>query len=96
MDTASGKGGGWVRDFQKKKCECFLYGGGLDTVMARRKCPFCEFQALATDMRDHVKSGHMDRVETLLKKTNQRSIDNLRRRGVDPVNWAAGLVGLVE
>ncbi len=42
--------------------------------------------------REHIKKEHPELIDKVLSRMSKRKIENLKRRGVDPVNWAAGRI----
>jgi len=61
-------------------------------------CKLCEIKGKKVefnrreDLRDHIKSVHRDHVERILSQLKPTKISKLKKRGVDPENWAAGYI----
>jgi DNA-directed RNA polymerase subunit RPC12/RpoP len=57
------------------------------------KCLYCG-QVFPTKelLKAHIKHRHRDKIEAILSKMREDRIRNLREQGVDPEEWAAGLV----
>ncbi len=61
-------------------------------------CKICDMQGKRVefykreDLREHIKSVHPDHVERIISRLNPQKIQNLRKRGIDPKNWAAGYI----
>jgi hypothetical protein len=54
-------------------------------------CPICKKSFPSRILaRDHVKTEHQDRVLEVLSQLPEYRIEALKKRGVDPENWAAG------
>lgn len=56
-------------------------------------CPICEETFYRRDLAiEHIKSKHPASVNRILSRLTQRKIERLRKRGIDPQNWATGCI----
>ena len=61
-------------------------------------CRICEMQGKRIEfhkreeLREHIKSAHSDYVNRILSQLSPKSIVKLKKRGIDPTNWAAGYI----
>jgi len=54
-------------------------------------CPICDKDFGSREAAiDHIKEAHRDHVNKLLSNLSERRIKGLKKRGIDPENWAAG------
>jgi hypothetical protein len=54
-------------------------------------CPFCKraFEGRSA-AREHVRVEHAERVRAVVSGLRERRLEGLRRRNIDPEEWAAG------
>jgi len=56
-------------------------------------CPICRKRFLSRDIaREHIKSEHPERVKYMVSQLSPRRIKGLRKRNINPENWAAGYI----
>ena len=47
--------------------------------------------------RNHIKLKHKDKVKRIISQLSKRRIEGLKKRNIDPENWAAGyILGMFE
>jgi hypothetical protein len=57
------------------------------------KCLYCGQIFLTKELlKAHIKHRHRDKIEAMLLRMREDKVRNLREQGVDPEEWAAGLV----
>jgi len=56
-------------------------------------CPICKEQFYSRKLaRDHIKKAHPEKIREVLSKIREDKRRNLEKRGIDPENWAAGMI----
>ena len=56
-------------------------------------CPICGKSFRRREVaREHIKREHRDEVIGLVSQLSERRIAGLRKRNIDPENWAAGYI----
>lgn len=57
------------------------------------RCPFCNEEFYRRDLaREHIKSRHQSFVRRVLSQLSPRKMEGLKKRNIDPENWAAGWI----
>lgn len=56
-------------------------------------CPICKKRFYNKKLaRDHIKEAHPEKIREILSKVGEDKLRNLKKRGIDPENWAAGMI----
>jgi len=56
-------------------------------------CPICREKFFSKEKaREHVKTKHKEYVDRIVSQLSESRIKGLKKRNIDPENWAAGYI----